>query len=1160
MSDHPALDEQAQETLLGQIADEFTERLNRGEQPGVEEYVERHPEMAAVIRQILPALEVMRLPEPIAAAGNGSATAVTAPPQLGDYRIVRELGRGGMGIVYEAEQVSAQRRVALKVLPLGPAVDAKHLARFQLEAKTARELHHTNIVPVYEVGYEQGVHYYAMQYIDGRSLDHVLNAMRERLDASPRASQHSPVIVQVQDEQARQLASPLVAPPSPEPQRVAASKASWTASVGAVQRGYFLAVARMGVQVAEALEYAHQRNVVHRDIKPSNLILDQLGIVWISDFGLVKCLEGTDANLTRTGDVIGTARYMSPEQALAKRVPIDHRSDIYSLGVTLYELLTLYPAFDGADHEAVLRQIAFDEPAAPRQRNRAVPRDLETIVVKAMAKQPHERYPTAAALAADLRRYLTQEPILARPRGVAERLWKWAKRRPAAAALVVVTLLAALSLAIGGWWSNAELREANQRERQRAQEALEAGVRERLRAQEAEHRERIGRRYLYTAHLHLAQQAWERGHRSRMRELLEMQRPQAGQEDLRGFEWFYLWRLCHLDRFTLEGHLHIVSAAVFAPDGKLLATASHDRAIKLWHPATGKPWVTLHGHHGIVTSLAFAPDGKTFATGSHDQTVNIWDVDSGEIRAALRDLTTEINTLAYAPDGQHLAAGGKNGMAVVWDLSAGKEPVRLSGHTDAIGTVAFSPDGKCLATGGADQTVRLWDGSSGTQQALLPGHTDGVRSVAFSPDGKWLASGGLDRTVRLWEVATRQERRRLSGFADPVNAVAFSPDGQTLATGTGDPRSPLKVGDLKFKSNHVRSKPGEVKLWDVGTGLERLQFKGHWGSVYCVAFAPDGQTLATGSDDTTAMLWQVPAAQPAALSGHRREVNALAFAPDGQTLATVSDDRDVKLWDLKSGREKRTLHGHTGPIKFVTYTPDGRLLATAGDAGTIRLWDALTGQEKQTMKGHQRTIRSIAFSADGRTMATGAGDPSTKQQRSGEVKLWDRASGRERMSLGGHAEAVRSVAFSPEGLTLATCSDDQTVKLWDAGSGREQATFRGHTAAVRYVAFAPDGKTLASASNDHTIRLWEVATGRERSVLRGHRAAVLIVVFAPDGNTLTTGSTDGTVKFWDVVTGQERAVLEGHKGSIRAVGFSPDGKILATGDNDALVKLWYAGR
>jgi serine/threonine protein kinase/Tfp pilus assembly protein PilF len=463
MSDLSVREDVGVESLVGRVADEFTERLNRGESPDVEEYAQRYPQIADLLRQALPALQALGL-------SSATGPALCQPPltgYLGDYRILREVGRGGMGVVYEAEQVSLGRRVALKVLPFAAALDARQLQRFKNEAQAAAHLHHPHIVPVYAVGCERGVHYYAMQFIDGQALDAVLADLRRLagLEAEgPCAAAGAEGALSTQQ-------AALGTQPSTR------------------DASYFRTVARLGAQVAQALEHAHQQGIVHRDIKPANLLVDGRGDVWVTDFGLAQFWS--DARLTRTGDVLGTLRYMSPEQALANRVPVDHRTDLYSLGATLYELLTLQPTFPGRSREELLAQIALEEPQPPGRVNRAVPADLETVVLKALAKAPEERYATAQELADDLERFLKDLPIRAKRPALAQRAAKWARRHRAvvgAAAVVLAVAVVALAVSTVVVW----------RKQVQARRAYEAEVQ--ARAAEAEQR----RRAEINAHLALA--------------------------------------------------------------------------------------------------------------------------------------------------------------------------------------------------------------------------------------------------------------------------------------------------------------------------------------------------------------------------------------------------------------------------------------------------------------------------------------------------------------------------------------------------------------------------------------------------------------------------------------------------------------------------------
>ena len=437
------------DSVLGALIDDLADRLQAGQAVDLEACVREHPEHESQIRGLFPALEMM------AALGRSADRGAGGPPPpgndprlgsgvLGDYRIVREVGRGGMGVVFEAMQISLGRRVALKILPLAAAVDPRHLQRFQLEAQAAAHLHHPHIVPIHAVGCDRGVHYYAMQFVEGRSLADLVREIRRGAAKPPDAD-----FELAGDRPAGRPADadPTASEPSPTAE---APKEPSGSSRSSRDLAPARSAARLGIQAAEALEHAHGLGVLHRDIKPANLLVESSGHLWVADFGLARF--GADSDLTRTGDLLGTLRYMSPEQVAARRVVVDHRTDIYSLGATLYELLTARPAFDGQDRQELLRRIASEDPTPPRQLDPTIPRDLETIVLKAMAKEPEGRYATALDLAEDLRRFLADEPIRARRPGPAERLAKWAKRHRVALASAAAALVIAMAVGSALLW------------------------------------------------------------------------------------------------------------------------------------------------------------------------------------------------------------------------------------------------------------------------------------------------------------------------------------------------------------------------------------------------------------------------------------------------------------------------------------------------------------------------------------------------------------------------------------------------------------------------------------------------------------------------------------------------------------------------------------
>jgi serine/threonine protein kinase len=762
------------ESLVADIVDEFTDRLNHGEQPDIEDYVVRYPQAAATLRQVLEALLLIRRPGPDAPPdAEGPEGPSPRLGHLGDFRIVREVGRGGMGVVYEAEQVSLGRRVALKVLPFAAVLDPRQLQRFKNEAQAAALLHHQNIVPIYSVGCERGVHYYAMQFVEGRTLATLIHQLRESAGREPTDGLARP------DATTRTQPKPSTSSPTTTPV-------------------FLRSLAELGIQVAEALDHAHQQGVVHRDIKPSNIILDAQMKPWITDFGLAHMEAG--GSLTVSGDLLGTLRYMSPEQALAKRVVIDHRTDIYSLGVTLYELLTLQPAFAGTNRQELLRQIAFEEPRPPRKLNKAIPADLETVVLKAMAKNPAERYATAQALADDLRRFLDLKPIRAKRPTVVQRGVKWARRHTGAvAAAAVVLSMAVIALAVSTLLiagarkgetkhrkaAEAALlneREASQKltdalgnlkiENARADEqARRAAENESLankKAEEARQQEAQTRRHLYAAHMQVAHRAWEAGHVERVTELLDRHIPRPGEQDLRRFEWYYLWRLCNAERLTLPIGTRSGHGAAFSPDGHTLATGGEE--VQLWDPATGQPQGTLRGAGQTVRSLAFSPDGATLAGGTGTEPpragdVVLWDTATRKLRARLRGHQLGVMSVAFSPDGKVLAsasAGGWNfkdlpGEVKLWDPSTGQELATLADHTKGVTSVAFAPDGSTMASSSWDGTVKLRDAQTGTSKAVLK--MDG-NSVAFSPDGRLLLAAA-GRIVTLWDVGVGKARATL---------------------------------------------------------------------------------------------------------------------------------------------------------------------------------------------------------------------------------------------------------------------------------------------------------------------------------------------------------------------------------------------------------------
>ncbi|MFD9445586.1 NB-ARC domain-containing protein [Streptomyces sp. NPDC060006] len=551
---------------------------------------------------------------------------------------------------------------------------------------------------------------------------------------------------------------------------------------------------------------------------------------------------------------------------------------------------------------------------------------------------------------------------------------------------------------------------------------------------------------------------------------------------------------------TLTGHTDAVESVAIAADGTWLATASHDKAVRIWDRATGTCTTTLTGHTDAVESVAIAADGAWLATASHDETVRIWDRATGTCTTTLTGHTGPVRAVAIAADGTWLATTGDDTTVRIWDRATGTCTTILRGHNHAVRAVAIARNGTWLTTTSQDGNVQIWDRATGTCTTTLRGHTDAVRAVAIAPDGTWLTTASRDKTVRIWDRATGTCTAALTartGHSGAVVSVAIAPDGTWLAT-TGDDET--------------------VRIWDRATGTCTATLTGHTGAVRAVAIAPDGTWLTTTSNDTTVRIWdRASAARAASRSSQTGAVVSVAIAPDGTWLATASYDETVRIWDRATGTCTTALRGHTGAVESVAIAPDGTWLATTSTDKTVRIWDRATGTftTLTTLTGHTGAVVSVAIAPDGTWLATASHDET--------VRVWDRATGTCTTALRGHTGAVWSVAIAPDGTWLATTGDDTTVRIWDRGTGI-CTTLTGHTGAVVSVAIAPDGTWLATASYDETVRIWDRATGTCTATLRGHTGAVESVAIAPDGTWLATASYDKTVRIWSVPSQRTVAV------------------------------------
>lgn len=1053
---------------------------------------------------------------------------------IGPYKLLQQIGEGGMGVVYMAEQTKPiHRKVALKVIKAG--MDSRQvIARFDAERQALAMMDHINIARVLDAGTtEAGRPYFVMELVNGVPITKYCDdnhlTPRERLE--------------------------------------------------------------LFVPVCQAIQHAHQKGIIHRDIKPSNVMVtlyDGKPVPKVIDFGVAKATEQklTECTLfTQYGSMVGTLEYMSPEQAELSALGVDTRSDIYSLGVLLYELMTgstplTHKRMKEAVYADILRMIKEEEPPKPSTRlidsgealasisaqrkmepaklSKLMRGELDWIVMKTLEKDRNRRYETANGLAQDIDHYLTDEAVQACPPSTLYRFRKFARRNKlsltTALGIALLVLFAAVGLAISNMrigqekakkeqaLQQAEVNEATantQRAIAQNNEQMAEAEKKRAVKQEGIAKEQglLARRRFYAAQMNLAMQAWEAGQATRVLALLESQRPKIDEEDLRSFEWYYMWRLCQGGYRIRLPMVNYDNASVMAisPDGKTLATG-FEETVKLWDALTGQEKGALMGHRGLVRWLAFTPDGKRLISAGA-KTIHDWDLVTGkELRTLTPGPGSASARFAVAGDSNTLILGGAT--VTLWDLTTGRQvSVVTSGGSDSFDFIpAISADGQTVAAYRLHGTiVKVWarDGDSWREQPSINGHgrhSTGGTALAFSPDGKLLAIAG--DILKCYDSSTGQARLTLSGHSGNVLAVTFSADGKVLASG-----------------GHDQS----ARLWDAATG-RALGSLAHPAMVHGVVLSADGKVVATAGGGVC--LWDATPQESAITLAHKAAVSAVALSPDGKTLASAGLD-GTKLWQLAERRVITTLPGPPNQPEgklSLTFSPDGKTLATGHQGGTIAIWST-TGEQQGVLEGHGHAgpLWSLAFSPDGKSLASAGGDS--------RALLWDFSTRKLRVSISLPGWYMGAVAFSPDGKRLAVGSQFGVVKLYEAATGRETATLRRFEFAPTFtaaLAFSPDSTLLAASDREGFIQIWEASTGRLQASLKGHVGTVWSVSFAPDGRTVATASADHTVRLWDVATGQERCTLKGHQGPVNAVEFMPDGNTLITGSADGTVRLWPA--
>jgi WD40 repeat protein/serine/threonine protein kinase len=1071
---------------------------------------------------------------PLAGALRLAAGKSGLPRAFGAYELIEEVARGGMGIVYRARQTQVNRIVAVKVMAAGLFAAPDFVERFHTEAEAVASLDHPNIVPIYEVGECDGQPYFSMKFVEGGSLAQAISNLKFQIS----------------------------------------------------NRGAAVLVAKL----ARAVHYAHQRGILHRDIKPGNILLDAKAEPHLTDFGLAKLLE-KDSTLTRTMAMLGTPSYMSPEQARGEARILTTAVDVYGLGAVFYELLTDQPPFAGGTTMETVRQVLEKEPARPRTRDPSVDRDLETICLKCLEKDPAQRYGSAEGLAEDLERWQRKEPIQARRITRVERLIKWMWRNPKLATVtVLLNLVFALGLA-GILVMSMRLSSAN-RAKDRANAQLVTNLRN-FEWQKIDELINTGRRSHGLANLSefLRQNLYDRVAATRLISMMSTRnfvlpaapplqhgaavstlslsadgrRVLTSADDGRA----RVWDLQSGRILTTLAHPLKVTEAAFLADERLILTSCLDGTSRLWEGNAGK----------IAFEFPKAPDGRLPAMLSRDRnrmalletdaSVQVWDVIRHERLGAPLRLPSLISMSVFSRDSRTIAIGANDGTVGVWVGETYQTNVAQFKLAKEVTRLDFSPDGSVLAAAWAGW-ITLWDTRRWAKLKEFEASDNQVLYIEFSADGRRLVSTAYDRPVRIWEAASGQALGHPMEAEGPFALFHLSPDGKQLAT---------------------RGSSGAVRLWDAFTGLPLSEPFEHEAVVNDVRFDPNGQFVITASQDRTVQVWQAQTREPAALmlkttdpfpsacfgkdgrwvvrtSDNRAEVfdaqtgerigqpmvqsnqiYRLALSPDGKKLATAGWDLVGRIWDLRSGAPLTPPLLHRWRLYAIAFSPNGTLVATASEDHTARLWDAVTGRPISPPLLHEGEVLDVHFSPDSSALLTASSD--------GTARLWSTNKGEplwpEPLR---HVATVWTAEFSPDGRRILTASADKSAVVWDAQSRAPLTPPMMHERAVNSAHFSPDGNWVLTCSDDGTARVWDANTGDPVSEPMRHKGKLALGEFSPDGRSVFTGSQDGVARLWDARTGYPLSEPLEHAGPITCIQFSPDGRrCLSIAGSDAL-RLW----
>lgn len=986
---------------------------------------------------------------------------------FGDYTIREEVARGAMGIVYRAEQSSLKRTVALKMIRSSVLFNDEDVRRFQRESESAASLNHPNIIPIYEVGHHQGRHYFTMKLIEGATLVDSKEALRK----------------------------------DPE------------------------AAVELIIKVSRAVHFAHQHGILHRDIKPGNVLINHQGEPVVIDFGLAKQLDA-DAGMTISGQIIGTPYYMAPEQARAGKKNVTTAADIYSLGAVLYELLTGEKTHQGDSLIDTLQMVANEAPKAPRALDSAIDRDLETIVLKCLNKDPGSRYSSVEDMAQDLERWLSGEAIIARSVGMVERGVKWMRRKPALASLWAVGFFFLLTLGIGGplvAFRFSKLRNV-------AEDSARLETEARILVQE---QAEGNRRQLYYADMNwVSHIIAEKGNLRNVDELILKWIPTGGEEDLRGWEWYYLNAALYQEWRSFSETGIAVTAAAWKPDRTRIASANDKGEIRIWRVTSNENPVLLEGDNKKVVSVAWNPTGDRLVAGAKDGTIRIWDTSSGEIVLEL-PVHAGPAEVAWSNDGSRIASGGEDKVVRIINAKDGVVLHSIPIRGNRVWALDWSPDDHSLVSAGnGDKALQVWDTDTGERIWGLARDKWHVFAVAWSPDGRMLATESDRHAIVIWDTSSWKKQLSLSGHQMRIIDLAWSPDSRRLASSGWD---------------------STVRNWDISTE-KQLSVRASRLRTYSILWSPDSQKLACTSGDSE-VVFDANGMQANTLKGPGSLVRSLQWNQAGERLLSVSYNNIIRIWNAGGDGQAQVFAKHNAILMGAEWSPDNSLVAAAAEDGTISIWDAGTGEKIRTWKGHQGKVRLVRWSPTGERLASIGED--------GMVKVWDSGSGGEIASwegVGGEDNHRYSLAWHPAGKWIATPSQSGLIQIRDTENFELIRQLNCIKGSIRNLKWSPKGDRLALLISTGMIQILPVDSKNEVIELFGRSSIVKCFDWSPDGKRLAAGSGDRTVRIWETKTGRQCLVFEAHEREIQKILWSQDGNKLATASIDKTIKIWSNGK